>query len=176
MKHWWIYIVLYGAVCMFGLSPFAGTDVAMLDPVEVVWVEEKNGEICIETDCGTLGLGKTIQEALQNLHDTASGTVFLDTADYLLVKKGNEQFIIEMQTVLRPSCMVCIAERKPELSEAAEFLHTHKPVIRLKNVSDEMGALPLLDVQKGRLILVECENTDQTADGMADCSNQRPGT
>ena len=93
MKRWWVYIVLYLVVGVLGLSPFEATDVATLSPVEVIWLEQQGNLVRIETDGKDIGIGKSVLEALENMKRTAPGTVFLDTADYLIVRKGNEKLI-----------------------------------------------------------------------------------
>lgn len=169
MRHWWIYIILYAAVGVFGLSPFAGTDIAKLSPVEVVWLEQGAGYVRIETDGKDAGVGKSLPEALEHLKQTAMGTVFLDTAEHVIVKRGSESLLTEASDILRTSCSVCVAETMPDLMQAAAFLSVHEPTVKLKDIGDK--ELPFLAIQKGGLILIEQENTDTPADGMADRSN-----
>ena len=52
MRHWYIYIILYAVIGVFGLSPFRGNDIAKLSPVEAVWLEVEQGSVRIETDGG----------------------------------------------------------------------------------------------------------------------------
>ena len=155
MRRWWLYIILYSLVGICGFSPFAGTDLAELSPVEVVWMEEQNGFITIETDGGESGSGGTVAEALENMRHTAAHTVFLDTADYLIVRKGDEGLILQIVDKLRPSCGVCLSNRKLPLEEVADFLHTHNLAVKLKNISEETEKLPLLGERKGRVMIVE---------------------
>lgn len=168
MKRWWIYIILYSAVGAFGLSPFAGTDIAKLSPVETVWLAQTESLISITTDGGDQGFGMTIAEALTNMHDTAPGTVFLDTADFLIVKSGNENLIAQVEDILRPSCCVCVANEMPDLAAAAQFLRAHEPSVKLKDLDDKPSAFPMLELQRGRLILIESPSDKYAACGVAD--------
>ena len=170
LRRWWIYIILYVFVGVFGLSPFAGTDIAKLSPVEAVWLEHTDGYIRIATDSQEFGLGRTLAEALENMKQTASGTVFLDTANYVIVRRGSEALLEQASDVLRPSCSVCVAEVMPDLAEATEYLSAHKPSVNLKHVVNI--DLPYLTEWNGRMILVEKGNTDAAADRMADCGDQ----
>lgn len=168
MRYWAVYIVLYAIVGMFGLSPFRGSDLATLSPVEAVWMETVGGEVHVETDGGEVGVGATVQCALDNLKETAAATVFLDTADFLIVKTGNEMLISQLSDVLRPSCSVCVADRRPDLKQAAAFLAVHEPFVKMKTfctVSD----LPTLREEKGRLILIGKGNTGFSVDCVAGC-------
>lgn len=155
MKRWWVYIVMYLIVGVLGLSPFEATDVATLSPVEVIWLEQQGNLVRIETDGKDIGIGKSVLEALENMKRTAPGTVFLDTADYLIVRKGNEKLISQMKSALRPSCSVCIAQEKPDLLNAAKFLSIHEPSIKLKDIRMEEYPMPQLDQTEGRLELIE---------------------
>ena len=169
VRHWWIYFILYALVGVFGLSPFAGTDIASLSPAEAVWLEESDGYVHIETDSEETGIGKTLLEALENMKQTASGVVFLDTADYVIVKQGSEALLSQAADVLRPSCSVCVADSMPDLAEAAEYLGVHEPAVKLKNIAT--AELPYLTECEGRMTLIEKEYTDTAADGMADRRN-----
>ena len=169
MRRWWIYVALYALVGVFGLSPFAGTDIAKLSPVEAVWLEGNDDYVHIETDSKDVGVGKTILEALDNMKLTASGMVFLDTADYVIVKRGSETLLSQVTDILRPSCGVCVADSMPDLAEVAEYLGVHEPTAKLKNVAN--AELPYLIEREGRMVLVEKESSDTTADGMVDRRN-----
>lgn len=172
MRRWYIYIVLYAIVGVFGLSPFRGNDIATLSPVEVVWVEGQPGSIRMETDSGEVGIGATVEDALDGMKATAATKVFLDTADYIIVKKGCEDILSELTDILRPSCAVCVAERMPDLEKAAEFLTVHEPSVKMKTLC-KSELLPALQEEKGRMVLIEEGDTDSAADCLADRRGQR---
>lgn len=155
LRHWMIYIILYMGVNIFGLIPFRDTDVATLSPVQALWLAQEDGCVYMETDNGDIGIGKTVADALINMKETASGTVFLDTADFLIVRKGSEALIAQMREILRPSCSVCVAQSAPDLQTATDFMRIHKPSVKMKNTDAERPNLPVLHQEKGRLILVE---------------------
>ena len=104
----------------------------------------------LETDTGHSGIGKSVFEALENLKATASGNVFLDTADYLMVEKGREELLEEIYTVLRPSCMVCTAEKMPDMKSIGEFLSAHEPDVTLRKWKVERISLLVLQETEGR--------------------------
>ena len=170
MKRWWIYIILYMAVGILDLPAFQDTDIAMLSPVQVVWAEITQGSVCLVTDGDDVGTGATVIEALEDMKATAAGTVFLDTADYLIVKGGSEELLEQVAGVLRPSCKVCVADAMPKLKAAAEYLSVHEPSVKLKDYKEKR--LPFLLERAGRLVLVERENINAADDGVVDCGNQ----
>ena len=178
MKRWWIYIILYAFVGLFGFSPFSGTDLAKLSPIEAIWLQEEKGTVSIITDSGNQGYGATVEEALVNMKNTASGTVFLDTADFLIVKLGSESLIAEMTDLLRPSCSVCVARTQPDMQAATKLLRSHEPSAKMKNLNVNTNAMPLLELQRGRLILIENPSDKYAAYGMVDggskCTNLEP--
>lgn len=108
MRRWLIYIFLLAATPVLGLVLFKGTDIAKLQPVEVVSLSIQEGQLQIQTDTGNMGIGSTCKQAWEDLKNTASGVVFLDTADYLTVTGDAQPYIEEMWEYLRPSCKICL--------------------------------------------------------------------
>jgi hypothetical protein len=64
----------------------------------------------------------------------ASGAVFLETAEFLLLSDGARSLVLEMSEILRPGCAVCVVTEKPNLREAAKYLSAHRPEITLNDV------------------------------------------
>lgn len=150
MKRWIIYIVAFAGVALFGASPFHGTDIAKLAPVEAVWLAEKDGRIYLETDTGDRGWGEDVQAALADMKAAAPGSIFLETADYLIVETGSEDLLSQVYDVLRPGCMVCGAAKMPDMGEVAEFLAAHEPGLTLRRYRVSQGEIPMLTEQTGR--------------------------
>lgn len=147
MKRWLAYTA---ALILFAVFPLQGTDVGKLAPVEAVWLTEQNGQIYLQTDTGDTGRGENVESALRNMKAAAHGTVFLDTADYLIVQEGKEMLLQKVYDVLRPSCMVCSAAKIPDLERAVEFLAAHEPEITLRAYRVTQNSLPKLTEQEGR--------------------------
>ena len=150
MKRWLLYLIIIGIISFLGISPFQKTDIAQLAPVEVVWLSYEKGVLCLKTDTEDIGYGKDVQSALENMKQTASGTIFLETADYLIVEKGQARFLEQMHSVLRPSCMVCSATQMPELDEVAKFLQAHEPEATLRQLRNGEGKVKQLLEWEGR--------------------------
>ena len=150
MKRWGVYLVLIAAVSFLNIEPFSGTDIAKLAPVEVVWLERQDNLVYLETDTGEQGRGETLQQALTDMKKSAPATVFLETADYLILKQGCEALLAEAYGHFRPNCMLCIAEKKPDLEDIVSFLRAHEPGTTLRQWRVTEMELPVLQVQEGR--------------------------
>ena len=122
---WIIYLALLLGVTML---PTEGTDVGKLIPVEVIAVSEDRGIITIETDTGDTGQGRSIEDAVYDMEDTASGIIYLDTAEYLILEEGIPAKA--MRPYLKGSVRVCAGEGMT-LDGIAEYLSIHKPKRRL---------------------------------------------
>ena len=150
MKRWGVYLVLIAAASFLNITPFSGVDIAKLAPVEVVWLEQQNGMVSLETDTGEHGVGATIQEALTDMRKSASADVFLKTANYLIVKQGSEVLISETYEHFRPNCILCAAGEKPEMKDTLPFLRAHKPELTLRQWRVLETELPILMEKEGR--------------------------
>ncbi len=147
MKRWIFYIA---TVALLAATPFRGTDIASLAPVEVVWLTEMGGQVYLETDTGDVGWGADVRSALENMKAAASGSVFLETADYLIVEQGAEVLFEQVYDILRPSCMVCTAETMPDMEAAAAYLAAHEPKTTLRQRQVDQRNLPVLRERAGR--------------------------
>ena len=134
------------------LAPLEGTDVGKLRPAELVQLYREGDKVVIVTDTGDSGIGETASAALKNLEETASGVIFLDTADYVLVDESAESEVGAMRAYLKPSVRICSARRSIDLRKAAEHLSAHRPKIKLKDYTG-IKELEKLTVENGRLIL-----------------------
>lgn len=145
-----LYIVILAAVL---LVPTRGTDVGKLIPVEVIAVSENRGLITVRTDTGDTGEGNTLAEAFSDLKDTASGVIYLDTAEYLLLEPGTENAIPELQAQLKGNLRICTAPEDISLEGAAKYLSVHPSEERLNKVETEK--IPFLSEENGRYQLKE---------------------
>ncbi len=149
MKRIILYILVLIALCF---APIEGANIGNLRPVEVVHIYKVKNQIAIVTDTGDYGIGQTGPAALQNLKATTPGTIYLDTAEYLLIGQGAQEAVEALRGHLKKRIKVCAAEEGVDLSLAAEFLPVHGKLPRLK--AWDLGLdLPQLKVDEKRLIL-----------------------
>ena len=147
MKRWLLYLIIMGITV---LSPIPKADIAKLSPVEVVWISEKVGQICLQTDTGEEGRGKDVPSALEDLKALAHGNVFLKTAEYVIVEQGREYLLEQCKDLLHPSCKVCTAKQITDVKSVAEFLTAHEPKVTLRQWQVEHSGLCDLKEQEGR--------------------------
>ena len=151
MKRIAIYAALLTAVL---LVPKETVKLSQLKPVEVVYLYREDGRVVIETDTEDRGVGSTVEKAVADLDATTAGTIFLDTADYLLIKEDTVKYIPQLESYFKKSVRICYAEGDMKLSDAAVYLASHKPSKRLGDWG-EHGPLQVLTTEEGRLILKE---------------------
>lgn len=148
-------IVIYiGILCALLFAPVESLNVGELIPVQVVALSKENGWTVIETDTGNRGIGGTAQKALQNLKDTASGDIYLDTAEYLLLGKDTEGTAEELRAELKPSVKLCETAKSVDLAKSAKFLRVHGKLPKLKDWNGEQE-LPVLSTFGDALIFLK---------------------
>lgn len=155
MKNGLFYLSICAAAIITGAFSFRGTDVAQLAPVEAVWLTQQAQTVCLVTDTGDAGYGMSVWEALQDMKASASGMVFLETADYLIVEQGKEELLEQVYEILRPSCQVCVCDEMPQMPDVAKFLSVHEPSTTLRQLRNADMPIPLLKDTMGRMELIE---------------------
>ena len=141
------------AVAAF-LVPTTPQELGRLKPVEVIKVDVQGSQIRIETDTDDAGQGKTVEQALTDLRAGASGTIYLDTAQYLLVPEGRKDLIIRMAPYLKNAVQLCCWEGEILMEEVGQYLDCHSPELALKEYKPGMN-LRTLTAENERVRLVE---------------------
>ena len=110
------------AVCLCML-PRTGTDAAKLLPAQVLVI-----------GAGAAGSGPTLAAALADMAECAEGTLFLDTAEHIVLLQSAGALLpaAAQQPQFRPAAKLYLA-RLPELhaAEAVEFLQAHPGTLTL---------------------------------------------
>ncbi len=148
---WLLALVL---TVVYGSGLFEASDVAKLQPVELIRISRQGKDILVEMDTGEQGLGETLAEAFADLKEKTTGDVFLDTADQVLLTRETEELAPELLKFLRPACRICLEEGKADLKKAAAFLDTHQSGITLMNCQNMSRRLPVLVTREGTMRLV----------------------
>ena len=126
MKKWLVFAAAVTAVAILSRRPHPARDVARLEPVQAVFIYQEDGTLFIETDTGAAGSGNTLTEAAADMKASASGEIFLDTAEFLLLDPA-VPVTEEFHTLLRPTCGVTFTHATPDLQAVSEFLSVHTP-------------------------------------------------
>lgn len=148
------YLLYIGILLAAMLVPDRGTDVGKLIPVEVAAISEAYGVVCVETDTGDSGAGKTLEAAIEDMKSSASGIIYLDTAEYLLLGNGMEAHLNTVERHLKGDVHLCYAQAGIPLEAVANFLSVHRPGVKLKEVS-EYGSIPMITEENGKYHLIE---------------------
>ena len=134
MKRIWIWLALLAAVAAFGLFPAQGTDAAELQPAQLLLVEASDGTIRLETDQGSVGFGKTLREAMDDLQAGAKGQVFFWTVEHVVAAQSAAYLLPQLaaSNELRPAAKLYLAPVLPEADAAAQFLAAHPGALTLQ--------------------------------------------
>lgn len=154
MKHWGWFIGAVAITVALGFMPFRGTDIAKLQPVELIRVQHMPDGFLIVTDTGNVGRGTDLESAFRDLKETASGEVFLETAEYLLIGHQETIYLRQLAKWLRPACKVCCTEDAVDLKQAISYLRIHDPQRTLQQWRAGVPGIPELIMKEGRLYLV----------------------
>jgi len=147
--------LLYCALVAAALAvPTAPQELGKLKPVEVIKISEDSGTVLIETDTGDAGRGETVELALWDLKATTPGTIYLDTAEYLLLPEGREELLSQLAPHLKDSVRLCLWDGEVDVTKTGEFLDAHDPGMKLKEYGPGQQ-LKVLTSEKERLHLRE---------------------
>ena len=147
-------IVIYIAtLALLTLAPVQGAELGKMRPVEVVLIYYQEGEVVIATDTEDLGKGKDGLSALENLKATTAGTIYLDTAEYLLMGDGADGAVEQLRAYLKKGVKVCRADKTVALEGVAVYLSVHGdlPPLKAWKTGDN---LPKLQMEDGRFLLI----------------------
>ena len=125
-------IIYIGILALLLAAPVESADIGKLIPVQVVSIRKENDWVILETDTEDVGMGASAEQALKNLKDTASGVVYLDTAEYLLIGKDTQEEAEALRDSLKRTVRVCEIAKPVDLAEAARFLSVHGKLPKLK--------------------------------------------
>lgn len=124
-----LYIVILAAMLF---APVDRLDIAKLEPVEAVAVYMEDGQVVLQTDGESIGIGNTAQEALAELKENTLAVIYLDTADYLLVGEGAENAAQDLRQYLRESVQIG-KYNGGNVKEEAKYLDVHGNAAKPEN-------------------------------------------
>lgn len=151
MKKW--YLLFLTGFLLWKTVPSTASDVGKLLPVELLYIDKEGETVVIQTDNELEGHGRTWEEAYRNLEGSASGEVFLDTANTLLVTERTEELIPALLEVLRPSCGVGRFSGGGDLKQTASYLRAHRVQTTILEYVNGETDLQQLIYKEGRLHL-----------------------
>lgn len=152
MRRWILLLAAAGVLLL--LPQGQGTDIAKLQPVELLYINIEEGRIALRTDTEELGIGNTLDDALRDIRATAAGEIFLDTVDFVLVTEDTKTMIPELEALLRPSAKLILATGMVDPKNITEFLSVHKSELTIKDWMTGQTELPKLMTAGERYYLV----------------------
>ncbi len=163
-KGLWLFGLL-AVLVLWKLLPFQGSDVAQLMPIRALTVEKKGGQITLDGGVCS-GSGGSLEEALADMKNGAAGTVFLATAEEVILSVGAVSLLPELclWDALRPATRVAAAPGGlPDAEKAADYLQAHDPGVTLGQIHGsllrgEPVLLPQLLQEEGGFRLVRQKN------------------
>lgn len=150
-----IFIGLLLLAVAFGEGLFRSTDVAKLEPVELVVLRAIPQGFAIQTDTGSFGSGTSIADAIQNLEETATGKVFLETADYVLLEGVDADAIPVLLEVFRPSSKVLFLQGDAAPESLAAFLRSRPQMVSILRWKLTEANPPTIRFQEGVLQIAQ---------------------
>ena len=129
-----ISIVLLAATSVVSLCmlPRTGTDAAKLLPAQVLMIAQKDGRITVESDNGASGSGATLPDALAAMREGAEGTLFLDTAEHIILLQSAQALLpaVVQQRQFRPAAKLYLARMDAlDAESCVDFLQAHPGVL-----------------------------------------------
>ena len=106
----------------------------------------------VETNTEDTGIGTTIEEALRDLRETTAGSIYLDTAEYLIIDEECKELLPVLLHVVKPNARICERRGDVDVKLVGEFLREHTPERRLKNWKTG-EKLQVLEGKNGRMKL-----------------------
>ena len=134
----WLYLLLAVALTgLFGL-PFREYDTARLLPIRTLQAAVTEQGVKIVSEVGE-GEGVTWETAVQDLRDKASGEVFFDTAEQIILCDRSLTDQVVESGLLRPAAQVYYADALRSPEGLNEYLTAHESTL---TVADLKAAHP----------------------------------
>lgn len=119
------------SLCML---PRTGTDAAKLLPAQVLVIAREDGRIVVKSDNGASGSGATLPDALASMRESAEGTLFLDTAEHIVLLQSAQALLpaAARQRQFRPAAKLYLAELDAlDAGDCVDFLQAHPGSVTL---------------------------------------------
>lgn len=147
------------SLCML---PRTGTDAAKLLPAQVLVIAQEDGRITVESDNGVSGSGTTLPDALAAMREGAEGTLFLDTAEHIILLQSTQSLLpaAVRQRQFRPAAKLYLARMDAlDADGCVEFLQAHPGAVTLADAhaallrGEALDPAILLPGENGGIIL-----------------------
>ena len=114
---------------LFGL-PFREHDTAKLLPIQSLQAEVREGRVRLVSEAGE-GVGENFLQAVEDLRSRASGDVFFDTAEHLVLQDAALLPQILESGLLRPAAQVYFVSELQQQEGLSDYLSAHPSKLTL---------------------------------------------
>ncbi len=119
--------------------PFREYDTGKLLPIQTLQADLENGRVLLVSEAGS-GEGDTFAEAVEDLRKKASGDVFFDTAEHLVLCDASLLPQILEEDLLRPAAQVYFAHALQAPDGLSDYLSAHPAGLTLAKLRAESQA------------------------------------
>ena len=162
MKKGLVWLLAAVLIVVLECAPLPQTDAAELSPVTLLTVSKTADIVCVRTDTGDEGCGRTLAQALDDLQQTSAKTLFFQTAQSIVFEEAALDLAKEAANLedLRPATKVYLAKGElPPPEQAAEYLKLHAAdatlgKLRAALFKRQTVRLPTVVYHNGRMRLV----------------------
>ena len=144
-------IILYGVIIfLLFLVPLQRVEIANLKPVEGIWIYKASESVAIETDTGDLGLGRTIEDAVEDIKRNSTGIIYLDTAKFVFVDETASDELIAFRPFVKGNVCISKWDGKGNVSDAVQYADAHKVGVKYKkwNLGSNLPEIDLVFREK----------------------------
>lgn len=160
MKSLACVLAVFVLLSVAGLLPFESHDAAELQPVRALVAEFTDEGVRLSGDGGQSGSGKTWEEAVSDLKNSASGVAFLQTAEKIILTGNVTQALqtVAESDVLRPAAELFTANTPGDAEQLYAYLKTRSSQVTVAAIRAALQAgaslcLPCLDISEGKVRL-----------------------
>lgn len=154
MKKLVVILAAAAVLGAMGLLPFKSVDAAKLLPVKTVVVTKSGDQYVVDVGEGVRAVGRTLGEALDRLREEVSGTVFLPTAEQVIVTEPAAEAVeaVAEETAFRPAAGIYqTPDPFPDVKALSAYLDAHPSNVTILDARAAlaMGEAPVIPVIRG---------------------------
>ena len=125
-------------------------------------IAQEDGQITVESDNGASGSGATLPDALEAMRESAEGTLFLDTAEHIVLLQSAQSLLpaAARQRQFRPAAKLYLARMDTLDAEGCvDFLQAHPGTVTLADAhaallrGETLSPAVLLPGENGGIVL-----------------------
>lgn len=151
-------LLLVTLLGLFGLSPFPAHEIAEMKPAELLCLQSADGGVLAKTEEALSAWGGDTEEALAKLRMAASGELFFQTVENLVLSDLSVDAQVLTGMGVRPGTAVYTAEAVEDVETLNEYLKAHSAGVTLGMLQEnKMHPVPVLAAGLSGLYLEEAE-------------------